>query len=429
MPREERGSEMAKNNNLTDSEAARKPAGSPSTLGVLFDSVVIISPFYWNFRDDMWQTTHNVARVFATMAPTVFVEPPVQWNPRSAEFRFYRLLHGIGGARTRVPERSMTVFHRRGLPLGSVEFVRNFDLTRNARTLKVLLKRFGFRNTLLWHSFPYWSEPIMEAVDHKAFAYHCLDHSACEEEARLISRADAVFCVSQTLVDKHKAFNPNTFLLPNGVDLALFDRARARASPRPTDLPKKGRVIGFLGYVNYHVDTELLVDVARAFPNDNVVLVGRVPSAQTVPQGKQLEALKILRTLPNVRVLGFKPTSEVPLYIHNFDVCLIPFLRNQFNLECDPLKFYQYMAMSKPVVSTPVIVAQRYRGACYLAETPEEFNAQISVALDESNRKDLQEKRLAVAQAHSWKTLVTGACVTLGEITSTQRSSPREVAG
>jgi glycosyltransferase involved in cell wall biosynthesis len=209
--------------------------------------------------------------------------------------------------------------------------------------------------------------------------------------------------------------------------LDLFDRGRAAASSRPTDLPKTGRVIGFLGYVNYHVDIELLVDVARAFPSDNVVLVGRVPGAQTVPQGKQFEALKILRTLSNVRILGFKPTNEVPLYIHNFDVCLIPFLRNQFNLECDPLKFYQYMAMGKAVVSTPVIVAQRYRGACYLGATPEEFIAQISVALDEGNREDLQEKRSAVAQAHSWKTLVTDACVTLGEITSKQWSSPREV--
>src|ERR1700722_18798430 len=127
---------MATNSNLTYIESTRKPPVSPSTLGAFFDSVVIISPFYWNFRDDMWQTTHNIARVFAKMAPTVFVEPPVQWNPNSAAFRFYRLLHGIGGARTREAERSLTTFHRRGLPLGSVKFVRNFDLTRNGRSLK-----------------------------------------------------------------------------------------------------------------------------------------------------------------------------------------------------------------------------------------------------------------------------------------------------
>lgn len=389
--------------------------GTPRAGAGLFDSVLMLSPFFWNFRDDMWQTTHNVARVFATLAPTVLVEPPVQWNPRSAEFRFYRLLHGLGGERTRVPEANLTVFHRRGLPMGRVEFVRVFDLARNARSLRNLLKRSGFQNTLLWHSFPYWSEPIIEPVDYKVFAYHCLDHSTREEEARLILRADALFCVSQTLVDKHRAVNPNTFLLPNGVDLTLFDRACAAASPRPADLPKKGRVIGFLGYVNYHVDIELLVKVARAFPNDTVVLVGRVPRAQTVPQDRQLKALKVLRTLPNVRILGFKPTSEVPLYIDAFDVCLIPFLRNQFNLECDPLKFYQYMAMGKPVVATPVEAAKRYHRVCYLAESHEEFIAQISRGLQEDN-SEKQQARVAVAQAHSWQTLVTQAWTALSDM-------------
>jgi len=381
-----------------------------------FDSVVVISPFFWNFRDDMWQTTHNVARVFASLAPTLFIEPQVPWNPRNAEFRWDRLLHGVIGKRTRVAESNLTVFRRNGLPMGSTAFVREFDLARNARSVRNLLKRAGFQNTLLWHSFPYWSESIVEAVDHKVFAYHCLDYSKREEEARFIARADSVFCVSQMLVDKHKSVNPNTFLLPNGVDLTLFDLPRVAGLPRPADLPTKGRIIGFLGYVNYHVDIELLVEVARAFSNDTLVLVGRVPSSQTAPQGRQLDALKVLRTLPNVRLLGFKPTNEVPLYIHSFDVCLIPFLRNQFNLECDPLKFYQYMAMGKAVVSTPVIVAQRYRDVCYLADSTEEFISQISVALRDGNREELQRRRLAVAEAHKWQSLVTNAWVALNRL-------------
>lgn len=381
----------------------------------MFESVVVLSPFFWNFRDDMWQTTHHIARQFARLVPTMFVEPCAPWNFGSAEFRVHRLFHSLFGSRTRSPLHNLTVVHRRSLPLGRWKFVRDFDLVRNARSLRELLNTFGFRRTLLWHSFPYWSEPLVDAVDHTLFVYHCLDHSTREEEVRLIRGADVVFCVSQTLVEKHRPLNPRTYLLPNGVDLSLFDGSRAAESPRPSDLPKGGRILGFLGYVNYHLDIELLLQVAKAFPEDHLIIVGRIPTKETAPQGKQKEALARLRSQPNVRILGFKPTRQLPMYLHAFDVCLIPFLRNPFNRECDPLKFYQYVAMGKPVVSTPVVVAERYRETCYLADSPEEFIAQISRALHAGNSETLRQARLAVARTHSWESLIAEACKIIEE--------------
>ena len=382
----------------------------PEAPQKLFDSTVIFSPFFWNFRDDMWQTTHHIAREFSRTVPTILVEPPVQWNPGSAEFRAHRLIRSVVGARTRSPLLKLTVFHRRGLPLGGLNFVRSFDLARNAHALNLVLKHLGFRRTLLWHSFPYWSEPLVEAINHLTFVYHCLDHCEREEERRLVRRADAVFCVSDTLLERHRQINPNTHLLPNGVDLRLFDACRAAEGHRPADLPKVGRLLGFLGYVNYHLDVELLLHVAKAFPRDYVIVVGRIPKNQTVPQGKQREALADLHSQPNVRILGFKPTPELPLYLNAFDVCLIPFLKNQFNRECDPLKFYQYIAMGKPVVSTPVVVAERYHHICYVAESHDDFIAQIARALREGDPEAHRRARLAVAQAHSWESLVAQAC-------------------
>jgi glycosyltransferase involved in cell wall biosynthesis len=373
------------------------------------DGAVVLSPFFWNFRDDMWQTTHHVARALAARVPTLLVEPPVQWNPQNAEFRLHRIANGLAGPRMRRASAGLDVFGRRGFPPGRVGALRRFQTFGNARALRRVLDEMGWRNVLLWHSFPYDSEPFVEAIDRSLFVYHCLDDSPREEERRLIDRADAVFCVSQTIVDKYKVRNPRTFLLPNGVDLELFSPGRAAAAPRPVDLPKSGQILGFLGYVNYHVDIELLVRVARAFPQDHVVLVGRVPSGHTAPEGPQRAALEMLGSLPNVRILGFKPTAELPAYLHAFDVCLIPFLRNRFNQQCDPLKFYQYLAMEKPVVSTPVTVARRYPDACRLAESDEEFIAAIAEALACGDGQREREARRAVAHAHSWPVLMDGA--------------------
>jgi glycosyltransferase involved in cell wall biosynthesis len=373
------------------------------------DGAVVLSPFFWNFRDDMWQTTHHVARALAARVPTILVEPPVQWNPRNAEFRLHRIANGLLGRRMRPAGDGLEVFGRRGFPLGRLAPMRRFQTARNARALRQLLDEIGWRRVLLWHSFPYDSEILTDAVGPYLFVYHCLDDSPREEERRLVDRADVVFCVSRTIVDKYKARNPRTFLLPNGVDLELFDPERAAQAPRPADLPTGGRILGFLGYVNYHVDLELLVNVARAFPRDHVVLVGRVPTGHTAPEGPQRAALEVLGSLPNVHILGFKATAELPAYLHAFDVCLIPFLRNRFNQQCDPLKFYQYMAMGKPVVSTPVTVARRYPEACSVAESGEEFISAVADALERGDHESERQARRSVAQAHSWPALIDGA--------------------
>lgn len=382
----------------------------------LFDSAVVISPYFWNFRDDMWQTTHHVAQCLARSYPTVLVEPSVPWNVLSEHFRSFRVRQGVFGARLSSPRSGLTVFHRRSLPGGRLSIVRNHDLARNARTLRRFLKSQGWQRTLLWHSFPYWSEPIVDAVDFHMFVYHSLDHSArVDEETRLVRRADVVFSVSETLVEKHRSNNPRSFLLTNGVDLELFDATRA-PGVRPADLPTSGRVIGFVGSINCHLDLELLVDVARAFPADHVVLVGRILSNETAPRGKHREALETLQGLGNVRFLGFKPTAELPDYVQAFDVCLVPFLANGFNQEADPLKFYQYTAMAKPIVTTPVLVAKRYADICYIGGTSDEFIQATRAALGEGHDETRRRARLAVAQAQGWPAVIGRAGEVLARV-------------
>ena len=389
----------------------------------VFDSVVILSPYPWIFQDGMWQTTHHIAREFARLCPTLLVEPAPQWDPRTEWFQRQGLPRSLFGSRTSAPVANLFVFHRQGLPLGRFSCLRNFALLRNARSLRRLLKRWGFRRTLLWHSFPYWSEPLVEAVDYTFFAYHCLDHSTREEEVGLIRCADAVFCVSEALVQKHRAVNPHTYLLSNGVDLGTFAAGSLR-DRRPADLPADGRLIGFVGSINRHLDIELLLQIAETFPHDCLVIGGRIPGNQTAPQGRQLEALRRLRSRPNVRMLGFIPTPKLAVYLNAFDVCLIPFLQNLFNRECDPLKFYQYMALGKPVVSTPVEVAARYPELCYLAGSSEEFLRSISQALGELECEALRRQRIEFARAHNWNSRVAQACQILSGL-----QNPRSPSG
>lgn len=392
------------------------PCVAPATARQAdFDGAVVLSPFFWNFRDDMWQTTHHVARQLAARIPTLFVEPPVQWNPHSAEFRWHRLAANLFAPRLRAADERLNVLGRRSLPLGRLGAIEGVETRATAGALRRMVRQLGWRRILLWHSFPYNSLPLLDAIESDFHAYHCLDYSPREEERTLVARADAVFCVSPTLVEKYRAQGRAVCLLPNGVDLSLFDPERAALEPRPRDLPSSGRIIGFLGYVNYHVDLELVASVARAFSRDTVVLVGRVPTGHTAPQGAQLGALESLRALPNVRILGFRPTEQLPAYLHAFDACLIPFLRNRFNAECDPLKFYQYLAMGKPIVSTPVAVASAHPRVCRVARTRQEFLEAVAESLSRPEDSPEREARRDVARAHGWPALVDAAWRTIDE--------------
>ena len=394
---------------MTSPTATPRPREATVLAHPRFDSAVVLSPFFWNFRDDIPGTTHYIAKELARQYPTLLVEPIPQWNPSSEQFRYGRLARAVTGPRTTKISEHFSVFHRGASPGARIGAIRDWDLRRNARALRRTLRELGFRNTLLWHSFPYWSEPLVEAIEYRAMVYQCLDFTSREEEQRLNTRAQAVFCVSETLVDKHRSLNPNVAQLPNGVDIALFNPTTARTRPRPSDLPAGKRMIGFLGVINYHLDIELLVEVATAFPDDLVVIVGKLATNETAPRDRQQSAFRTLQGLPNVRILGFKARADLPAYLDAFDVCLIPFLQNPFNREADPLKFYEYFALGKAVVSTPVPVAERYAHLCQVAASRPEFLAGIDRVLRAGDTGPDREARLTVARSHSWEALLSGA--------------------
>ncbi len=170
-------------------------------------------------------------------------------------------------------------------------------------------------------------------------------------------------------------------------------------------------------------DLSLLAEIARTYQSDYVVTVGPVRSGASGPQGEQREALKRLKELPNVCMLPFHPVQELARYIAAFDVCVVPRVMSRMTLAADPLKFYQYLAMRKPIVSTSLPALERYAKLCYLAGTRDEFLTQVRNALSEVTSEEMAENRDAAARQRSWPVLVDWAyryaleCVSAKEVT------------
>jgi glycosyltransferase involved in cell wall biosynthesis len=79
----------------------------------------------------------------------------------------------------------------------------------------------------------------------------------------------------------------------------------------------------------------------------------------------------------------------------------MPWLRNEWIEHCNPVKLKEYLALGKPVVSTPFPELRRTGSLCIEAVGAEAFAAAIDRALREDNETD-REKRRAWAAQNTW---------------------------
>ena len=181
-------------------------------------------------------------------------------------------------------------------------------------------------------------------------------------EDDFIKKADTVIVTSQGLFDKKSKENPNCFLIKNGVDFNLF-------SKESSDLPQvllesDKKTIGYLGSVDERVDYDLLEKLISTTPQYNYVFVGRVT---------QSAYEKRLLVFPNVQMMGSQPPPTLPAWVQKFDVCLIPFLKNELTAGIYPLKINEYLAAGKPVVSTRFANLSDFETVVQIADDDDAF--------------------------------------------------------
>lgn len=180
------------------------------------------------------------------------------------------------------------------------------------------------------------------------------------------------------------------YTLPNAIDATLFDSAPAC----PADLaPLAQPRLGYVGTFGERVDETILAALSAGLPSASLVLIG--------PE-ERWPGLNRLRTRSNVTVLGPRPHASVPDYLAHFDVCLLPHRLLEATRCQSSMKFYEYLAAGKPIVSTPVSPALEFASLIYLADSPESFTRGVGRALAESDPA-LPARRRACARAESWE--------------------------
>jgi glycosyltransferase involved in cell wall biosynthesis len=196
----------------------------------------------------------------------------------------------------------------------------------------------------------------------RGLVYHCVDRwwafkdydademRRCHEI--LCRRADHVFVSSLELEQDCAQFTSHVSYTPHGVDWDHFHRAVSESLPRPADLgPCDRPIVGFIGMIDEWIDLELIRQIALQYPHAEVVLIGEARVPTDLVQG-----------IPNIRILGRKRFADLPAYLAQFAVTLIPFEITELTRAVNPIKLREYLSAGVPVVTTALPELEPFRG-------------------------------------------------------------------
>jgi glycosyltransferase involved in cell wall biosynthesis len=292
------------------------------------------------------------------------------------------------------------------LPKRTNRYVNRLNAIVLKRWLANQAKSLGFQRPIYWNFQPRLPT-IGRGLNPAVSVYYCVDDFAAAPyawnnevgvralEAITCRESDLVICTGRNLVEKRKHLNPNTQFVPEAADIELFARATLPETVAPPEIARlPGKIIGYTGLINWRVDVELMVYLATSHPEWSFPLIGPL-----VEDGD----MSSLTSLPNVHLFGRKSIDELPAYLKAIDVCLLPYVLNDYTHHIFPLKLYEYMAAGKPIVSSDMFEMRAYEGEdLAIGRTYEEFEQRIIDALA-AQTPESAAARSARAFDHTWE--------------------------
>lgn len=230
----------------------------------------------------------------------------------------------------------------------------NFDGNKNSLTLLItkIIEVYGEENVILISAFPEWIVHLESIPENPTLIYDChdeweeflkdVDLGYTEElkynERKLASIADLVITSAKKLYVKMSYYNKSIYYLPNGVWNKDYQYKKEKGRI-PRDLQSiKQPIVFFMGAVAEWVDFDLIKFLAISRPQYSFVFVGSQRSK--------------LPKLSNIYYLGSKKYEDLPNYLEQARVAIIPFKVNNLTAAVTPLKFYEYLSSGTPVVTT-----------------------------------------------------------------------------
>lgn len=367
--------------------------------------IVCLSTHYW---DDRRFRKQEFMERFARANRVLYVEPSISMLRRAEPH-----LRTVARNRFLLPQldrRGSNLYvlaPPRGLPKWTDPRIERLNYRWFASIVRSAAAELNFRDTILWAYRPAYVHALA-TIPHRQLVFDLVDDLAAyggagirvENHVRtLVRRSDLLVVTAKPLRERYGAAARRVVQIANGFRAEVFSPDQV-SQVVPVELARLPRpFLGFVGTIFTFLDFELLERVALVHHDKSLVLVGPVEASAT-------EALARVVRLPNVHHLPNQPQSEIPRYVAAFDVCLNVFRNTRVTDSINPLKVYEYLAMGRPVVSTPMraLRMEQAKHVIAFADDADHFCAEIDRCLTQDVQSDVRA-RIKAAAPYSWDRL------------------------
>lgn len=352
---------------------------------------------------------HHLMHLLAEKNTVIWVNYHASRVPKATSSDLRHLFHKLKQVFVglQCPRKHLYVITPLVIPLPNSNWARRLNRTLLIGQIRRVLYRLQAGPVIVWSFTPDIAYVLGHFHEEKVL-YYCVDDHASftgydrnqvlHDEAELCRKADLVVTTSKALQSTKCASNPNTILIPHGVDFEHFATATTQALPVPPEIaPIPHPRLGFFGLIRDWVDLELLAEVAHRQKDWHFVLIGD----STVDLARY-------RSIANMHFLGRKPYEQLPAYCRQFDIGLIPFQINDLTRAVNPIKLREYLSAGLPVVSTPLPEVKAFSQTIKIASTPETFISAVSSSLAED--PSCRRQRSASMASETWSEKLATVC-------------------
>ncbi len=286
-----------------------------------------------------------------------------------------------------------SLFFPRNLPFLRNEFVYRYWHRTIFPNMSELLHKEGFYDIDLLYIRDPEQSYLLQQMNYAKAVFRIADNDAgflfynkysSMIEAELSRKVDCVIYSAKEMENHiHKLQPKKSFYLPNGVDYFHFSSAE-KITPsmyKPMNRP----IVVYAGSIDFWFDFDLINHLTEALPNYSFVMIG--------PNGKFADNF-VPRS--NLFLLGSIPYEELPAYLMNADIGIIPFNKERFPTlvnSISPIKLLEFMACGLPVVSTKWIELENINSPATLCDSYQDFLVALEMIIASSpiNKQHLQE--------------------------------------
>jgi glycosyltransferase involved in cell wall biosynthesis len=225
-------------------------------------------------------------------------------------------------------------------------------------------------------------------------------------EQRAVEMADGVVSVTNALADlRRQQGAKRVIVVPNGVELDCFMKARVRGPHPPTLI-----YVGYLGEA-WGVDLVLraLPIIKWSLPDARLIIVGYGE------QSAELEALtRQLGLQDAVTFYGKKPYGELAEYLSRADMGVAIYRAREFLKYSSPLKIREYLAAGLPVIASAEgesrEIIERSRGGELVEASPDAIaKVATKILSDRALYDEYSANGAAYAAGFAWDTVLRPA--------------------